>query len=420
MSIRVFKMKYTHLCLVLLCASVLRVGYILTLDNNLCWEDEIDYFNLAEKMKNGEGYVLDNGRPTAFRPVGYPLLLCTLKLNGLNSVTHVRYFQIVLSLINIILVYILTFTFISRSSAIWAALFASIYPYFIFTTGTLLTTTWLSFLLLGFTLLYLLAEKKNNPWLVAASAVMLGFAILSKTSAVVFVFVSLFWSFYKNPINRDRILKSVLFFCVVILCIVPWMVRNNNKLGTFQLSTNGGRNLWLGNNPSSTPSSGSNIAMPKLEEKIDHLDESSADQFYVQQALLNIKSEPIHYLLLTIKKALFFWRFDPSPTTEGYVDQSYLVKLVSILSYGPILLLSILGYITAPLAIKKTIRLWIYFALSFTLLHAIFISKVRLRLPLDYFLIMSAGYGACYVQQMLKNTRWFAFQKRYKTGCEHG
>ena len=44
--------------------------------------------------------------------------------------------------------------------------------------------------------------------------------------------------------------------------------------------------------------------------------------------------------------------------------------------------------------------LFFYYALIYTAVHAVMIVKVRLRLPLDHFMIMMAAYGLTLVRPL--------------------
>lgn len=67
---------------------------------------------------------------------------------------------------------------------------------------------------------------------------------------------------------------------------------------------------------------------------------------------------------------------------------------MSVLSYGPILLLAIFGLIFAWKSHRKYVLLFGLLFLSFTIGYAFFITKARFRLPLDPYLIILGSYGA--------------------------
>jgi 4-amino-4-deoxy-L-arabinose transferase-like glycosyltransferase len=381
--------------IVLTVAFIVRLGYVLTLGEKLYWEDEYDYSALGQSLAEGRGYVNAAGEATAFRPVGYPLLLAALYEAGLQQPSELRLAQVVLGVIGVWLVYLLALMSMPRLFAVLAALYAALYPYFIFMTGTLLASLWFSVTLLAFVYLFMQGEQKGSLWLFGMSGIFLGISALSVTTAVVLAPAAFLWLIFKKKDSLRSILRfAAVFSAACFLIIAPWMLRNWQKLGVVQLSTNGGRNLWLGNNPASTINTGSDIPMPAdLQARIEAASEVEADHIYSAEAKSFIFANPKRFILLSLKKGAALWRFDPSPTTAGYSTDPRTDDWVSVLSYTPILLLAIVAFFLAQHPQKREMLLWILFFALFTAVHAVYISKVRFRLPLDHFLIVMAGFA---------------------------
>lgn len=402
--------SHKYLWAILLLALSLRLGYVFYASPEIHWEDEYDYLTLSQKFASGDGYVNEHGKPTAFRPVGYPLLLAGCHLLGLGSVPAIRMIQVVLSIVCVWLTFLIAEHFVNRKTALWAAFFAAIYPYFIFLPATLMSETWFSLLLLAGTFFYLKGEFQTHYLNTVLAGILMGLAVLTRPSALVLVFAVLLWTGLRHGSNLNSILtRTALFALTVAMIIVPWMIRNQVQMGAFQLSSNAGRNLWLGNNSQSTINTGSNIDMSEdFHELVESLPEFEADKIYKQRALTFMRSNPQHVLWLSLQKGLSFWRFGPSPTTEGYVDQNSWHRWISFLSYGPIFLLAIAGFLTASKKAQSIMLLWIFYALAFTAVHAVFISKVRFRLPLDYFLMMMAAVA---LQKIIEFVKQLNFPK---------
>jgi len=372
-------------------AFLLRLGYVLTLGECRYWEDEFDYMSLGHSLASGHGYVNPDGSATAFRPIGYPLFLALLNIMGLGQPMEIRLVQVILAVFAVWLVYRLALFLLPGRFAVLAAAYAAIYPYFIFTSGTLLATTWFSTTLLAFMFCFLQGEKTNSWWLFGISGLFLGISALSVTTAVVFAPVVLLWLFFKRKSLKSVLKPTVVFTIAFLSLLLPWMVRNQFNLGIFALSTNGGRNLWLGNNPQATLNTGSDIAMPaSLQQQIDAVDEVAADRIYTETALSFIREDKSRFLRFSLLKGIGLWRPDPSPTTPGYVADYSLLRWMSILTYSPILLLGIAALFFAERSQKLILRLWSVIFVVFTGVHAPYISKVRFRLPLDHFLMIMA------------------------------
>ncbi len=410
MNNRILHRANVSLVFILCLGFVLRLFWVMTLDNKISWEDEADYMALSEKITAGEGFVDAEGTPTAFRAPGYPVFLSALRIAGIYDPVGIRLAQVYLGTLIIWLVYALGGRIFDRKTATTAAFITAVYPYYIYMTGTILAATLLTGLVLLATWVLHKAVMENRLGLVCAGGVIMGLAVLTKPSAMTFVVAVVAWLVYvfaKTP--REKITGPVLFAVAVLLTITPWTTRNYVRMNTPALTTNMGRNLWLGNNPLSTANTGSGIKMSNaLERKIDLAgSETNAEKIYFDEAKNFIVHHPGKFILLTVQKGLGFWRWTPSPTTGGYGQQHLFLYWSSVLSFGPVFLLALAGFAFTTPARRKQIMLWVFYLLFFTLLHAFFISKVRFRLPLDAFLILTA---ACMVPMLKK-----VFHK-----CEHG
>jgi 4-amino-4-deoxy-L-arabinose transferase-like glycosyltransferase len=393
---------------ILLLGFLLRFAFVLTLDDRVYWEDEADYLSLAQHIVGGQGYTNTDGYPTAFRPVGYPMLLAAVGYLGLDSLLSIRLLQVIISTVTIYLLFLYGSFVFNRNAGLAAALLAAIYPYFIFLPGTVLATTWFAFLLVSATFAFVLGCQSNNIKLMLAGGALFGVAALTQPSAGVLVLAVILWhAINTRPIRIGPMKILVPFLAALFLITAPWMYRNTRDLNYAGLATNGGRNLWLGNNVQATPESGSGVEMPKdLEKRISAtVIEAEKDQIYIAEVNRFIRNYPEQFLCLSLGKAMCFWSFTPSTTTAGYIEQTGLIRWLSIMSFGPILYLAVLGFLVASKEQRKNALLWFLFAAFFTALHAIFIAKVRLRLPIDHFLIIGAGFALVHLLERIKSKR---------------
>jgi len=67
--------------------------------------------------------------------------------------------------------------------------------------------------------------------------------------------------------------------------------------------------------------------------------------------------------------------------------------MVGLLISAPVLLFGFLGLFMAWDSMKNETALFLMMFIAFTFLHAVFISKVRLRLPLDHFTVIFAAHA---------------------------
>ncbi|MBW2968374.1 hypothetical protein KY362_07885, partial [Candidatus Woesearchaeota archaeon] len=71
-----------YLAIVITIALLLRLLTILISNNNALIYDEVEYYQIATNLAQGQGYSTAEG-PTAFRPPAYPVFLAAIQsING--------------------------------------------------------------------------------------------------------------------------------------------------------------------------------------------------------------------------------------------------------------------------------------------------------------------------------------------------
>ncbi len=215
------------------------------------WSDAAYYFERAEELAAGQGYLSPQGVPTAFWPPGFPLALAGLfKLTG-ASVWAVGLFNLGFAAVSAALVLALGRKLGgSELAARLGLLLLALYPNNAAYVPLALTEVFYTTLLLA--ICWLLVCRSG--WLALVGAgVLLGAATLVKAQTLVVVPLILgiavlrapqFW-----PAVRGAIGKGVLLGLLAALTIAPWTMRNNRVLGEpVFVSTNGGVTLLTGNN----------------------------------------------------------------------------------------------------------------------------------------------------------------------------
>ena len=137
---------------IFLLALILRVGFILTLDNSVdVWGDWWD--ELGWKIASGKGYWIENPyfpdgpKFYAWRSPGFPLFLALIyKIFG-HSFLAAKIGLAVLSSITTIILFFLGKILVDEKIGLWTSLIYSVYPASIFWTGYLAPETISAFLL---------------------------------------------------------------------------------------------------------------------------------------------------------------------------------------------------------------------------------------------------------------------------------
>lgn len=215
------------------------------------------YHVKAIELANGEGFLNGiypgyegvNGQPTAFRPIGYPLLLSMLYFFTGPSIFLGKMLNIVLSCISLVLLYKLAKRFYAKAIARIALAVFAIFPLPIIYTGILGSETLFTTLLL--TCAYFLLVKQNFYWV----GLFAGFVSIVRPIGIFFLPCVLFVMIQDKGVKVSRkILNGFIITACFMVVVLPWILRNNIVFGEPVYSTNGGYVAYVNNNPYATGS----------------------------------------------------------------------------------------------------------------------------------------------------------------------
>lgn len=285
--------------------------------------------------------------------------------------------------------------FNSRRGAFLTFICVAFYPYFVFYQGFLISETiFNTFLVAGFYFFYKWhsGELPLNRYFILAH---LFFALAVYTKAVLAFLPLLFFAaaaILTARIDRRKrlrvIVASVFLYCVLLS---PWWIRNYAIFGEFMpYSTSASMNLYLGNNKANLHGGAFWATDSELERvaeinRISLKDELAWSRAYTDAAAEFVKSNPERVLELAYLKFKRYWSIVPNAAEYG----SGLYKWLSILSFGPVLVLAMASLLVN--ARKWRLLSPIYALIAcFTMIHVISIASLRYRLPLEPFLILLA------------------------------
>ena len=365
---------------------------ILYIQTNI-FGDTQDYIKIAQNFLSGKGLISSPDR-IAYRPPLYPLSLSGIYYLFGNGYWPIRIVQAILDALTCIMVYFLGKNILNKRTGVIASLICTIYPFFIFFTGFELTETLFIFLLiLTFLSLIKTSESFSRKYFVW-DGILLGLSALCRPLIAGFApFVLMGLALNLRP-NKKEILTNlgivVLFF---LLTLSPWVIRNFLHFKKFvPLTTYSGQVIWEGNNPLST--GGPCGYWPKGIEKLSEIEQ---DRYLGGAAIEIIRDNPKRFIKLMGKKFIRFWNIVPN--YEGF--SSFKYRIISMLSDGIILPLSILGIILS-LRIRRKMLLFYLIIIFFTFFHMIFLASIRYRVPIMPFMIIFSAYS---IQQLMRYTK---------------
>jgi 4-amino-4-deoxy-L-arabinose transferase-like glycosyltransferase len=228
--------------LILLLALLLRVGYVAATPDMALVNDATDYDKIAASIARGEGYPELRGRPTAFRPPGYPLLLAgTYTLAGARDeareqrVPVARALGVGLGTLVVALLGLVATQLWGRTVGLIAMGLGAIYVPLITVGGAVMSETLFAALLLGALAAALQRRRSVHTWRwVIAAGVLTGLAGLTRPNAMVLLLplAVAVWTVRPRLSPRALVAPAALV-AVALLTVSPWTIRNAIVLDHF-------------------------------------------------------------------------------------------------------------------------------------------------------------------------------------------
>jgi 4-amino-4-deoxy-L-arabinose transferase-like glycosyltransferase len=305
-----------------------RIGWMLAVDA-APMSDQLWYFERAVGLLNGEGYAVQ-GQPTAFWPVGYPAFLASLFAIFGPNVEVAKSANLILSAVAMAFVYRIARRATGSEGAARAALLlAVLYPTPVFYSELLYSELLFMALLLAGIDLLRSARAERSRWIaVAAAGVCFGLASLVKTQALLLPALLVSGALALRQIGfRRAVLTGLVAYAACLAVITPWTIRNWEVLGQpVLISTNGGFNLYMGNNPWNRWGSYMWPAPPEFTAATENLnilkgipDEIGLNARLSRKAIAYIRNDPVEAALRVPYKLYQFFRFDPLPLAQAEI-----------------------------------------------------------------------------------------------------
>ena len=348
--------------------------------------DEEEYLKLSYNLLHGPGYSMDGVHLTACRPPGYAFFLSAIQAVG-GGFFSFRVAQFLLLGGTILLVYRLCSGKKAFAGLLTVTGLVICYPLFFYTSATLYPQTLSGFLFilaLTFTLV-----TPRGPALNLLAGFTFGALILVVPTFLLTMAVVL---------GAVRFLKIIRWRDVVLITLAAsiivgaWTTRNVVLLHHFvPVASNSGLNFLVGNNGDAVAYKGAAVDSmgPYYSAVADRgLDEFQGDSFYWHVALSYIQAHPWRALLQYLEKVLNFFNTMNTYAVQNKQEFSAWKQIVQAISYA--FLLTLLGWRLTeikrfPLVSREKLFLIVYVLTAFT--SAIFLTRIRHRLPYDYLII---------------------------------
>lgn len=373
--------------------------------------DAASYVSYARSIIQDHSYNGYGVTHSTYRPPGYPFFLAAIfALFGDKNYVAVRIIQSFLSALNVLLIYFIASQFFSRKVSTIAALIYVFYLENLFYASILLTEVLFTFSLLIsiFFILYHFKKITKITWHLVPAGFFWGLATLIRPMVLTFPFIVFILFCLGTRKTRYALKITSLIILLGLVLILPWSVRNYLVSKSFVLvSTTGGVNCMLGNNPWS---SGHGPWPPKeyleergaggeLFEENSPRGEAYRDKIYWRIGMNYIFSHPFRFINLAFQKirAVFLSNTEiPTVSNYGHLSEEQLYRLVRLANiiYRFVLITGILGLGLSFTDRKNYLSYFtIFFAIWYLGQIAFFFGQQRFRYPLiPFFSIFSAYF----------------------------
>ena len=233
-------------------AFVIRLAWVIAFPTRP-YADSEWYFRNASELAAGEGYVYDlaSHKPLAAWPIGYPLALSLLfRITG-PSEGAAKLANVVLSVLCIALTYLLARRIFDSRVAVVAALILTVLPGMIVYSSLISTDLFFMTMVTACFAATLCIPETVSP---IKSSLVVGMingalSLIRATGLTLIpVWIMIQWLRFRGRFPIWRCLLAAGIGTLVV--VFPWTVRNYIHFGKIILvSTNGGPNFWIGNNP---------------------------------------------------------------------------------------------------------------------------------------------------------------------------
>ena len=337
-----------------------------------------------------EGVLGVGSRPTAFSLPGYPLLLAaTYRLAG-HLPGVVRWVQIVLNTLAVLFLGALARRLGGPRAEILALLFGGLSPFFVYFVREILTETLFVF---GFCATLLTAARVGSRGRIVDGALYgLAVSVAIMTRPVGFFLVPgtlILARPWASEGKRRRLGGLLLGGLIVAGVWGAWILRNREAFGeAVLLDTHGGFSLYLGQLQTRGVPVEEAVKMLGFHDNEIYKGtlpggppgELAASRRAGDNAMKMIRSDPAAFAATALLNIQWLWLGSSFSDIAGQGVMKLLMTLVAWLSYGPILVLGLLGLVRCW-RIGRLDFFWAFAIMLFmtTLLHAVVMGGKRYR-----------------------------------------
>lgn len=420
-------------------ALAVRLIYLWDVSGNPLYDvpvgDGRSYYEWAGRIAAGDWL----GKEVFYQAPLYPYFLGVLRFLGFHGFTGIYVIQSFLGALACGFVFLAGTMFFSRRAGEIAGVLLAFYAPAVFFDGVLQKAT-LDFFFMSLLLVLLawnMGAPAPKPWCAPALwkwigiGAVLGLLSLTRENALVLIPVVAGTAVAgcrlpvigngkgswepgtgdRAPARwRTRLAWLTALSAGILVILMPVMVRNRVVGGHFVLTTSQmGPNFYMGNNPEADgtymalrPGRGDPRyeradAVELAEQEVGKtLTPSEVSRYWMSRAFQYIRSKPVEWAGLTLRKTAIFWQSYEAPDEEDYyIYQEYsplLRALGCVFQFGLICPVAAVGVV---LTRREWRKLWLLYAMAFAFAASVIVFYVLARYRLAIVPILALFAGAC-------------------------
>ncbi|MDI6808897.1 MAG: glycosyltransferase family 39 protein [Candidatus Eisenbacteria bacterium] len=392
---------------VFLLALFLRVFYAASIGERIYWDDD-NYLLWASRIVETGGRDVNT-----LVPPGQTLFLAGVELLPGSTVVNARLLQSLLGALTVLFLYFIGKILLGVTAARLSSFVAALYPFLVYISSALIPQCIFAFLLASAFVLLVLSGEKRRPSLLIPSGISFGLSALFVPLILPVMPAFALWLMISDRIRiRKRLVNVLILTVFTTLPVFLWGMRNYVVEGKFiPIARMGARAFFAANNPLATAEKTSmeersKMFTPDMMQEIARSREGSAvaDSVYMERTKRFVRENPQKFISLCAKRFVYFFDLYPSTFSKN-PHTGKLYKAVSVVSFTPVLVFSLLGTLLLGRRWRKMFIV-VLVPLLFALFHSFFTTSVRYRIPVEPYMILLASCG------FLSLLAYFGFRSR--------
>jgi hypothetical protein len=365
-NIEILKKENNLMLLLFLFSALIRIPIVLIFgDTQFDNEWGILLYNLINYQTLSQQAFGDFLLPNLWLPPLYAYFIYILSFTGLenqNLVLLILFVQVFLSAVTVVFFYKVSKFFLSGTLSFYSAVVFSIFPIYVFASSQISSVSLAIFLIIFFYFFLFKLVKQSNFFNILLFSIITGLLILTRREFIVIAIITnvYLFLFFKKPVK-----DIFVILLITTLTISPYLIRNYITFDKIIIHSGFGYNLWQGNNPNYNEK-GYQFIKQNLKSIIDKIPKDkfyriNEDKIFIEEAIKNIKENPLQYFILYFKKFFSYLFFDLNSALPNYYNPAHIL---------PIILVSTISTLGIFLSSKK------YYSLNYLILIYFFYISV--------------------------------------------